>query len=129
VQAPFHQELAFALMHQLHGAFGRRVAVRSVDDLKAMNFDSILGGDLVDLGGRPDEDRLDDPEFRRLDWSAERGFIARMYDDRLRRRDLLCPGDQTLVFRFWGMGRRTYGLKRAYFTLAFPWHAAPFPSI
>src|SRR5437868_5585621 len=77
---------------------------------------------VVDLGGRPDEDRLDDPEFRRLR-SAERGFIARMHDDRLRRRDLLCPGDQTLVFRFRGMGLRTYCLKRAYFTFSFSGHA------
>jgi hypothetical protein len=82
MQAPFHQQLAFALVHQLDRAFGRRFAVRRIDDLKIADFDAMLAGDLFDPGGRPDKDRLDDPECRRLDRAAKRTFVARMHDNR-----------------------------------------------
>jgi cystathionine beta-lyase family protein involved in aluminum resistance len=97
--------------------------VRRIDELKIVDFDAVLTGNFFDLGGRADQDRLYDAEFRRFDWAAKRTFIAGVHDDRSRCCHLLRPGDQMLVFRFWWMGRGSDGLKRAYFTLSFSWHA------
>jgi hypothetical protein len=123
MQASFHQELAFALVHQLNGALSRAVAVRSVNDLKTANLDPMLFGDFVDLGRRSDEDWPDDSKVGRLNGASKRSFIAWMDDNGRGGRDLLGPSNQVLVFGFRWMGRWTYGLKRADFTFTFSWHA------
>ena len=41
--------------------------------------------------------------------AAQRSLVAGMHHDRVDRRALLRPGDQTLIFRFTGASRRSYG--------------------
>jgi hypothetical protein len=80
-------------MYQLDRALGRRFTVRRIDNLKIADFDALIAGDFFDLGGRADQDRLDNAEFRGLDRAAKRTFIAGVHDDRLCRGHLLRPGD------------------------------------
>src|SRR5262249_2395806 len=77
----------------------RGVAVGRVDDFVAGNIETMLASDGFNLRGRSHEDRFDDPGLRRFDGAAQRRLFARMNDDGRRRRYLLGPGDQPLVFR------------------------------
>src|SRR6266511_3754728 len=70
VQAALHQELAFGLVDQLDRFCRRGVAVGHVDDLEAVDIETMLAGDAGNLGGRSHEDRFDDARFRRLDGAA-----------------------------------------------------------
>src|SRR5207248_8571717 len=83
---------------------------------------SAFTGDLVDLGGRPHQNRFDDPKLGCLGGAAKRGFVARVHHNRLCWRYLLGFGDQTLIFRFWRMRRGTDGPKSPYFALSVSWH-------
>src|SRR5262245_8985133 len=107
VQAALHQQLAFGLVDQLDRFCRRGVAVRHVDDLVAADIETMLASDGRNLRDRSDENRNDDPGFRRLDGAAQRGLFAGMNDDGRRRRDLLGAGDQSLVLRSQWIADRT----------------------
>ena len=47
-----------------------------VDKLKMADIESVLAGNAVDLGRRPDQNGNDEPEFRRLYRAAERSLVA-----------------------------------------------------
>ena len=107
VQAALHQELALGLANQLDALCRGRLAVRHVDDLIAVDGKAMLAGHAGDFGGRPHQDRDDDPGLCRFDRPAQRGFVARMHDDRRRRGNLLRSGDQPLVLAVRRRGERT----------------------
>ena len=69
----------------------RRLAVRHVDDLEAVDRKAVLAGHRGDLGRRPDQDRNDDAGFRRFDRATQRSLVAGMDDDRGR-----CGGPPSL---------------------------------
>ena len=50
MQAPFHQELAFALMHELDRLCGRRVAVFGIDHFEPADIELMVACDGRDLG-------------------------------------------------------------------------------
>jgi hypothetical protein len=99
VQAALHEQLALGLVDQLHRLCRRGVAVRYVDELETADVETMLASDGGNFSRRSDEDRDDDPGFRRLDWTAQRGLFARVNDHGRRSRHLLGPGDQPLVLR------------------------------
>ena len=122
MQTPFHQKLTLAFVHQLDRLRSGCVAVRNVDHLETVYRNSALPGDLVDLGGRPHQKRFDDPKLGCLDGATKRSFVAGVHYNRLCWRYLLGFGDQTVIFRFWRMRRRTDGPKGPYFALSVSWH-------
>src|SRR5262245_47404380 len=99
VQAALHQQLALGRVDQLDRLCRCRFAVGHVDDLEAIDVETMLASDGCNLRDRSDEDWFDNAGFRRFDGAAQRGLLARMNDDGRRSRDLLRPGDQPLVFR------------------------------
>ena len=70
MQASLHQELALAGFDELDGLGSRRIAVRNIDNLVLADIDTTLARHCRDLCGRPNQDRLDDAEFRCLDRPA-----------------------------------------------------------
>src|SRR5262249_9059887 len=102
-----HQELAFGRVDQLDRLCRRGVAVGHVDDLEAVDVETMLAGDGCNLRDRSDEDWFDNAGFRRLDRAAQCGLFAGMNDDGCRRRDLLRAGDQPLVLRSHWVADRT----------------------
>ena len=79
---PFISSSPLRLVDQLDG-FGRGgLAVGGIDDLEFADIELVLARDGGDLGGRPDEDRDDDPGLGGLDRAAKRRLVARMHDDR-----------------------------------------------
>ncbi len=57
VQAALHQQLAPGFVDQLDGLCRRRFAVRHIDDLEAVDIETVLASHSGDLRGRTDEDR------------------------------------------------------------------------
>ena len=78
VQAALHQRLGLARLHELDGRLGRRMAVRCVDDAHPGDILAERLRGRRDLGPRPDEDRLDQPELGRLEHGAQGGRVAGM---------------------------------------------------
>src|SRR5215467_8080373 len=87
------------MVDQLDRLCRRGVAVGHVDDLKAVDIETMLASDGRNLRGRSDENGNDDPGLRRFDGAAQRGLFAGVNDDGGRSRHLLGPGYQPLVFR------------------------------
>ena len=110
MQAALHQQLALRLVDEFDRLCGGRIAMRDVDDLELPDVDLVLARDGGDLVCRADEDRNDDAGLGGLDRTAQRGLVARMHDDRLRWRDALRAGDQSIILRSNGVMPRDRGL-------------------
>ena len=97
VQAPLHQHLGLAFACQANGGFGRRHAVRRIDDFEGGDVDPELGRDRRDARAGPDQDRTDQAQLRGFDGAAQRALVAGMRHGAGRRRQPLAAGDQGIV--------------------------------
>ena len=97
VQAALHQNLGLSLPNQFDGLDGSRVAVRNVDDPAARKVDPAPDGDLLDLDGRSDENRRDEPFRASLDGAGQGRLLARMHDRGGDRIKDSTPEEQLLV--------------------------------
>jgi hypothetical protein len=99
VQAALHKDLALAFVDQFDASGGRSgFRGRRIDDLVAGDVEIVLGGDLPDLGRRPNQGRLDDPGLRRIDRAAQRTFITGMHDDGRYRGNALRSRNEAVIF-------------------------------
>ena len=97
VEAPLHQHLGLAFACQANGGFGRRHAVRRIDDFEGRDVDSELGSDRRDACAWPDQDGTDQAQLRGFDGAAQRALVAGMRHGAGRRRQPLAAGDQGIV--------------------------------
>ena len=99
VQRPLHQHLGAATAHQRDGLLGCVVAVLGIDDFVRGDVELRSLGGAQDLATRPDQDRRDDPQPRRIDGAGERELAARMRHRGGGGRQTLDPFNQALVSR------------------------------
>ena len=105
MQATLHQEFALAFADERDGLRRRRLAVRRVDERVTRNVEPRFVGDFLDFRPGSNQNRDDDAGFSGLDRAPERSLVAGMDDDCRRRRRLLRPCDQPLVFLVAHMNR------------------------
>jgi hypothetical protein len=78
-----------------------------VHELIASNIDPMLLGHSGNFGGRANQNRIDNSQFRRLDSAAQGGLVARADHDCGRRRYLFGQGNELLVL---AVGRAPKGV-------------------
>jgi hypothetical protein len=98
VQASLHQRLGLALAHQLDRFLRGRMTEGRVHDRQTREVDLVLLRHRLDTRSRAHQDRLDQPEARRVHRSFERGLVAGMRDCRWRGRQRLAKVEETLIF-------------------------------
>ena len=97
MQTAFHQQFALGLVDQLDRLCGRRCAMGRIDDLKAVDIETVLASHGGNLRSGPDKDRNDEARFRRLDGTAQGSLVAWMSDNGRCGRHLLRSRDESLV--------------------------------
>jgi hypothetical protein len=102
-----------ALMDQLDRLCGGAFAMFDVDDLAAPDVEPMLAGHGRDLRSRPNQGRNDDPRLGGFQAAAQRGLVARMNDDRRRRRHFTGRGNEAVIFRMRNV-RRSFELRRGH---------------
>src|SRR3954467_14144568 len=98
VEAALHQQLTLCLTDHFDRLCSRRVAMRHIDDLHAVERNSVLQGNRLYLARGANQHRLDDTFLSRLDRAAQGRFIAWMHDERSCWRHTLRPRDNAVVF-------------------------------
>ena len=97
MQTALHQGPGLRLAHQRHRLGRRIVAVRRLDDRQAGDVDAVPLRHLEDACTRPDQHRLDQPQFPCLDRTAQRYLVARMRNGGDDRGQLPRRVDQTQI--------------------------------
>ena len=96
VQGALHQGFGLARPAHGHRLLGRFMAVGGIDDAQAGEVEAEFLGDRADLGFRPDQDRIDQPQTGRLHRALQRDLIAGMADRHRDRRQIGTAGDDVL---------------------------------
>jgi hypothetical protein len=111
VQLALHQRPGAALVHERHGHFRRRVAVRRIDDLKTADIQPRLLCRSHDLGRRADQHRHDHALVARRQRAAQAQVIAGMDDRGQQRIERPCALDKCAEAHARGLetGRRHAG--------------------
>ena len=102
---PFISSSPLAFVDQLDGLAAAASLCGASTISKPPMSRPCLRGRVPDLRRRPDQDRLDDAGFGRLDGAAQRGLVAGMHDDGRRWRHALRGRDQAVVLASSRLGR------------------------
>src|SRR6516165_10461382 len=77
-----------------------------IHQLIARDIDSMFRGDRSDLLSWPHQNGRDDAQFRRFAGAAQRSLVARMDNNRVRRRHLFRERYELVVLAGWRMPKR-----------------------
>src|SRR5258708_26200669 len=98
VQAALHQHLALGGMDEFNALGSRGFAVRGIDDLEAGDVEAVFTSRLPDFLFGSDQHRPDDAGCRTVDDAAQRGFVARVHDNRWHGRHSFGRRNQAIIF-------------------------------
>ena len=84
MKAALHQDFAFSLLDQLHALCRGLLALIRVDDLERADVRADTSGQPSDFFCGANQHGLDEPRLGRLYGPSQRGFVARIDDDRSR---------------------------------------------